>query len=152
MKRWLMVVPLALVLLLLLVSGCAQRVREGEGIRLLTREVSLGKIHPGSIVESLTVSPDSKHFAYVARRGEKQFVVVDGEEGKEYDGIGEGTLIFSPDASIWLMWQAWRKAVCRSRWRGRQGIRWDCGRQSHIQSRQQAFGLCGRAWQKVSLS
>jgi len=73
-------------------------VREDEGIRLLTREVSLGKIHPGIIVESLVVSPDSKHLAYVAVRGEKQFVVVDGEEGKEYDGIGAGTLIFSPDS------------------------------------------------------
>jgi Tol biopolymer transport system component len=91
-----MVVPLALVLLS--VSGCAQRVREGEGIRLLTREVSLGKIHPGIIVESLTVSPDGKHFAYVARRGGKWFVVVDGKEGKEYDEIGEGTPIFSPDS------------------------------------------------------
>jgi hypothetical protein len=96
MKRWLMVVPLALVLLS--VSGYAQRVREGEGIRLLTREVSLGRIRLGIIVESLTVSPDSKHLAYVARRGEKLFVVVDGKEGKEYDGIGAGTLIFSPDS------------------------------------------------------
>ncbi|MDW8026564.1 MAG: hypothetical protein RMK18_11970, partial [Armatimonadota bacterium] len=39
---------------------------------------------------------DSKRFAYEARRGGKEFVVVDGEEGKEYDGIG--TLIFSPDS------------------------------------------------------
>jgi hypothetical protein len=76
----------ALVLLLLLVSGYAQREREGEGIRLLTREVSLGKIHPGIIVESLVVSPDSKRVAYVANRGKKRFVVLDGEEGKEYDG------------------------------------------------------------------
>jgi hypothetical protein len=60
-------------------------VREGEGIRLLTREVSLGRIRLGIIVESLTVSPDSKHLAYGARRGEKLFVVVDGKEGKEYD-------------------------------------------------------------------
>jgi hypothetical protein len=67
-----------LVLFLLLVSGCAQR--------LLTREVSLGKIHLSIIGKSLTVSPDSKHYAYVANRGKKRFVVVDGEEGKEYDG------------------------------------------------------------------
>jgi hypothetical protein len=60
--------------------------REGKGIKLLTREVSLGKIHPGIIVETLTVSPDSKHYAYVAKRGEKWLVALDGEEGKEYDG------------------------------------------------------------------
>jgi len=99
MKRWLMVVPLALVLLS--VSGCAQRVREGEGIRLLTREVSLGKIHPGIIVESLTVSPDGKHFAYMARRGGKWFVVIDGEEGKEYDGFLLGSkLVFDSPKSF----------------------------------------------------
>jgi hypothetical protein len=37
---------------------------------LLTREVSLGKRNPGIIVWSLSVSPDSKHVAYVAKRGE----------------------------------------------------------------------------------
>jgi len=67
MKRWLMVVPLA------------------------TREVSLGKMRLGIIVESLVVSPDSKHLAYVAERGKKQFVVVDGEEGKEYDSFLRGS-------------------------------------------------------------
>ena len=99
MKRWLMVVPLALVLLL--VSGYAQKEREGEGIKLLTREVSLGKIHPDIIVETLTVSPDSKHFAYVAVRGKKQFVVVDGKEGKEYDGFLLGSkLVFDSPKSF----------------------------------------------------
>ena len=32
-------------------------------------------------------SPDSEHVVYVAQVGNKQFVVVDGEEGKRYDGI-----------------------------------------------------------------
>ena len=36
--------------------------------------------------------------AYVAARGGKRLVVVDGVEGKEYDGIGEGTPVFSPDS------------------------------------------------------
>jgi hypothetical protein len=34
----------------------------------------------------------------VAVRGGKWFVVVDGKEGKEYDGIVKGTPVFSPDS------------------------------------------------------
>ena len=50
------------------------------------------------IAESLTVSPDNMHVAYGARKGNKWFIVVDGQEGKQYDGIVEGTLVFSPDS------------------------------------------------------
>jgi hypothetical protein len=35
--------------------------------------------------------------AYVAEKGGKWLVVVDGQEGAEYDGILEGGLLFSPD-------------------------------------------------------
>jgi Tol biopolymer transport system component len=42
-------------------------------------------------------SPDSQHYAYTAWRGDKWFVVVDGVESKEYNGIGD-SLIFSPDS------------------------------------------------------
>lgn len=68
------------------------------GIRLVTREVSLGKIDPGIFPETLAVSPDSKRVAYEAGRGKKQLVVVDGVEGKEYDGIGEWSALSSPDS------------------------------------------------------
>ncbi|MFA4016990.1 MAG: hypothetical protein RUDDFDWM_002102, partial [Candidatus Fervidibacterota bacterium] len=37
-----------------------------------------------------------KRFAYKAMRGKKRLVVVDGEEGKEYDVVWD--LIFSPDS------------------------------------------------------
>ena len=50
------------------------------------------------IPASLKISPDSKRVAYVAMEKEKQFVVVDGEEGKQYDGIVEGFFIFGPDS------------------------------------------------------
>jgi hypothetical protein len=56
-------------------------------VTLVTREVSLGKISPGIILEDLAVSPDSKHVGYWAQRGNKWVVVVDGAEGKEYDGF-----------------------------------------------------------------
>jgi hypothetical protein len=46
----------------------------------------------------LVFSPDSKREAYVAWRGEKQFVVTDGQPGPEYDAIMEGRPIFSPDS------------------------------------------------------
>ena len=67
---------------------------------MLTREVSLGEIDPGIIVENLAVSSDGKHVAYVAGRGNKRLVVVDGEEGKEYDGFLRGSkLVFdSPNS------------------------------------------------------
>lgn len=78
MKCWLKITPLAL--FLLLINGCSRTEKRGKIIhrtekvekvvRLLTREVSLGKRNPGIIVWSLSVSPDSKHVAYVAKRGE----------------------------------------------------------------------------------
>jgi len=49
------------------------------------------------IPASLQISPDSKRVAYAAGEKGKQFVVVDGEEGKRYDEIVKGTPIFSPD-------------------------------------------------------
>src|SRR5664280_271730 len=67
-------------------------------VTLVTREVSLGKIDPGEIPESLAVSSDNKHVAYVEERGSKRLVVVDGVEGREYDGIDAGTPVFSPDS------------------------------------------------------
>ena len=47
---------------------------------------------------SVTVSPDSRRVSYGAGAGDKQFVVVDGREEKQYDAILEGTPLFSPDS------------------------------------------------------
>src|SRR6266511_2211790 len=44
------------------------------------------------------ISSDSQRVTYAARVGAKQFVVVDGNEQRHYDGILEGTLSFSPDS------------------------------------------------------
>jgi WD40 repeat protein len=43
-----------------------------------------------------TFSPDSRHFAYSARRGRKWLVVLDGVEQAHYDFVGQ--LLFSPDS------------------------------------------------------
>ncbi len=83
-------------LALCLVAGF--RVVSAAEVTLATREVSLGKVHPGAIPSSLAVSPDSKRVAYAAAPGNKQLAVVDGVEGKEHDGIGKGSLVFSPDS------------------------------------------------------
>jgi hypothetical protein len=42
---------------------------------------------PGSIA----FGPDSKHLAYLARRGANMFVVVDGHEAKGYDTFVRGS-------------------------------------------------------------
>jgi hypothetical protein len=55
------------------------------------------------IPESFTVSPDSKRVAYGAGMGDKQVVVVDGKEGKQYDNIvvtGGGKIIFDSADSL----------------------------------------------------
>ena len=65
----------------------------------VTSERLIAHIDPSLYIPgSFTESPDSKQVAYTARVGKKQFVVVDGKEGKQYDKIGEGTPIFSPDS------------------------------------------------------
>ncbi len=56
------------------------------------------------IQESLIVSPDSQRVAYVAWVGNELCVVVDGIEGKQYDGILRGAKIIfdSPNSLHYL--------------------------------------------------
>ena len=97
----------------------------------------LGKVDLSSWMEqTVAASPDATRVAYVARAGEKQFVIVDGQKGKRYDEIGEGrigplSITFSPDSK--------RVAyVARSggRWfvvvDGQEGKRYDEIDKSHI--------------------
>jgi Tol biopolymer transport system component len=48
------------------------------------------------VKESVIFSPDGKRMAYVAKRNGKEFAVVDGTEGKEYDSVC--IPVFSPDS------------------------------------------------------
>ncbi|MGA1974777.1 MAG: hypothetical protein ABSG92_04000 [Conexivisphaerales archaeon] len=77
--------------------------------RRTVSEKLVAQIDSSAVPETLTSSPDGKRVAYVAGVGTKQFVVVDGKEGKQYDGIGKGILelasdfylgipVFSPDS------------------------------------------------------
>ncbi len=44
------------------------------------------------------ISPDNRRVAFAARTGHKRLVVVDGENGKEYDNIMDGTPVFSSNS------------------------------------------------------
>jgi len=46
---------------------------------------------------SIVFSKDRRHVAFVTRGGEKRRVVLDGQQGPEYDRIG--TLIFQPNGT-----------------------------------------------------
>ena len=51
-----------------------------------------------SIKDTLKISPNGKRVAYMAKSSDRWFVVVDGKEEKQYDGILQDSLIFSPDS------------------------------------------------------
>jgi hypothetical protein len=71
-------------------------------------EVVIGKRVPGIVSDSIVESPNSGRVAFIvkrandqgegaaARRGMKQLVVVNGDEGKEYNAVSKP--IFSPDS------------------------------------------------------
>ena len=48
--------------------------------------------------DTFRVSPDRKRTAYVGQVDDKQFVIVDGIDGKFFDSIVKGSLIFSADS------------------------------------------------------
>ena len=95
MKKML-VVSVIVMLATVLVNALSLAQAEGGKIRLVTREISLGRVHPSIVGESLYASLDSQRVAYRAEHGNKQFVVMDGEEGKEYDEAGPP--LFSPNS------------------------------------------------------
>lgn len=88
---------------------------------LVVVDAEEGEKHDGIGRGSLAFSPDSKRVAYAAQVGEngdvrpgfyrlrawsrsrneywRRFAVVDGKHGKQYDGILEGTPVFSPDSA-----------------------------------------------------
>jgi hypothetical protein len=84
-----------IILVYISISVCA----DGESSNRVVSERLIAEIDFSSwIPKTFEVSPDSKRVAYVAKAGDKQVVVVDGEEGKQYDSILEGTPIFSLDS------------------------------------------------------
>ena len=65
------------------------------------RTVSESYIDQGGLSmvgQSLTLSPDSRRVAYVARASKKRIVVANGLEGEHYDNIENKSLVFSADS------------------------------------------------------
>lgn len=74
-------------------TGCYAVV---DGVAGKPYDGCVGEAHHGHPVFQFIFSPDSRRIAYPARRGNKWLFVVDGDEGKEYDGVWLGQ--FSPDS------------------------------------------------------
>jgi Tol biopolymer transport system component len=86
----------------------AEPAQNGKGqIQLVTKEASLGKFHPGALIDTATTSPDSRRVIYFAREGEmpdrhsagnlRYICVVDGVAGPAYNGRIDYAW-FSPDS------------------------------------------------------
>lgn len=69
--------------------------------RELTETIIAGITPDSWIAESMTISPDGKHWAFVRKKDGKELVIADGGENKEYEHIlkgCEGYIAFSPDS------------------------------------------------------
>jgi hypothetical protein len=65
------------------------------------RETPVGALPPGVTLESVIVSPDTRHVFWKVERDGKTVVVVDGVEGKAYDKVYNFPPVFSPDGKRW---------------------------------------------------
>ncbi|HDQ00520.1 MAG TPA: hypothetical protein ENN22_15240 [bacterium] len=92
---------------LLICIGISCHVQEKSTNRIVSERFIVQTDFSSWIIESLKVSPDRKRVAYAAQVGNKRFVVVDGKEEKQYDGIGiigGGRIVFdSPDSLHYLV-------------------------------------------------
>ena len=66
-------------------------------VRHASERLLFPEVHEAIIQETIIMSQDGRHVAYVAIVGGKNIVVVDGEEGQSYDAIS-GVPIFSPNS------------------------------------------------------
>jgi hypothetical protein len=86
-----------------LLTGCGgiaqiNRVTTQIPMNRVVYEKIVAQLGPLIFKESLIVSPDNKHVAYVTLLNNAVCIVVHGKEEKEYDAIGKNSLIFSPDS------------------------------------------------------
>jgi len=66
-------------------------------LQLVTKEQSLGKVHPGIMHETIVLSPNNRRIAYGAfKLNGKGVVVLDGMESEEYDDADN--FVFSSDS------------------------------------------------------
>lgn len=61
-------------------------------LRLVTREVALGRVHAGELKRTRAVSPDRRHVAFVAKVEGGEAAYVDGVAGKTYPAVASDPL------------------------------------------------------------
>lgn len=83
-----------------MVVAVSANAEDGEGTYLSTLEMKLGELLPGARPASLTISPDRKRVAFFRKSpdGRKWSLVVDGEDGDDFDEVGDMKPLFSPDS------------------------------------------------------
>ena len=81
------VVMTCLVSLALAMGGGAALPAQNQPQRKVVSVTQIGEMDYSSVVGFWVSSPDGRHFAYATRGADGQFVVVDGQPQKVYDGI-----------------------------------------------------------------
>jgi hypothetical protein len=113
---------------LVLASGCIQEPRSGalNNIEIAGKVVSETLIVDfrsfSEFPENFKVSPDSSRFAYIEKKEEKQYIVINGEKENQYDEIGE--FFFSSDSKH-LAYQAKESVKWFAVVDGKEGKRYD---------------------------
>ena len=75
-------------------------------VTLTNKEEPLGEIpFDAGAANSLVISADGKHGAYIKRDSDGYLVVLDGHHGPPYDAIARDSLVFSPNGT-WLAYAA----------------------------------------------
>ncbi|HEX8150519.1 MAG TPA: hypothetical protein VF591_25270 [Pyrinomonadaceae bacterium] len=95
MKRptYFLVVPaVAAAALLCAVSAARKAEASRPALRLVTREVPLGRGQAGELKGTRTVSPDRRHVAFVAKAANGEAAYVDGVAGKTYPAVASDPL------------------------------------------------------------
>jgi len=80
-------------------GGVEYVARDGNRVVMVAKETTRRSWTLSDGWGMIVVSDNLLHMAHVVMRGGRQFVSVDGKDGKEYDKIEEGTLAFNRDGT-----------------------------------------------------
>ncbi len=105
-------------------AWCASAQTNAGNPRLVTKNISLGKVPMLAVEKERVISPDKKHVVFPVLRGGKQTMWHDGIEGPEFDLIGP--LSFSPN-SQGVLYSARRGGKWRVVVDGKEGPQYDGG-------------------------